>query len=190
MRRTLPTIVLSIAGIAAWAAPAAASTTPPDATETTVPAEPAPDDTAATAEIGEPADPAVVVVDESGSEVAALTVTNAEQGWVGFGEGNEPESGHEYVRVTIIVESRSPRGLFAVDYDDFVLQDADGFVTRAQIVPTAEESAAEQEPVSEAELANAETIELVLTFETVSGVEPTTVFYTPSSERLVTVHSF
>jgi hypothetical protein len=190
MRRTLPTIVLSIAGIAAWAAPAAASTTPPDAADTTVPAEPGPDDTAATAEIGEPADAAVVVVDESGSELAALTVTNAEEGWEGFGEGNEPESGHEYVRVTIVVESRSPRGLFAVDYDDFILQDADGFVTRAQIVPTAEESAAEQEPVSEAELANAETVELVLTFETVTGVAPTAVFYTPSSERLVTVHSF
>ena len=190
MRRTLITIVLSIAGAAAWAAPAAASTAPPDAPDTTLPPDAAPDDTSATAEIGEPAGAAVVVVDESGGEIAALTVTSAEQGWDGFAEGDEPESGHEYLRITVVVESRSPRGLFAVDYDDFILQDRDGFVTRADVVPTAEQSAADEEPISDAELANAETVELVVTFEMVSGVPPTAVFYSPSSDRLVTLYPF
>lgn len=197
MRRTIPTIALSIAGLAVFAAPAAASTTPPDSPDTTFVDEPAateaptgPEDTTATAEIGAADGSAVVVVDESGSELAALTVSNAEQAWTGYGENNDPASGHEYLRVTVVVESRSPRGLFAVEYDDFILQDADGFVTRAEIVPTAEESAAEEDPVSEADLANAETVELVITFEIVSGVAPIAVFYAPSNERLVTVHEF
>ena len=198
MRRTIPTIVLSAAALAAFAAPAAASTAPPEEPdETTVPAEPAvtevatsPDDTAATAEIGETAGSAVVVVDESGSELAALTVTDAEQAWTGFGEGSEPESGYEYLRVTVVVESRSPRGLFSVDYDDFIVQDRDGFVTRAEIVPTAEQAAADEDPISEADLANTETVELAVTFEMVSGVPPTALFFSPSSERLVTVYPF
>jgi hypothetical protein len=198
MRRTLPTIVLSVAALAAFAAPAAASTAPPEEPgETTVPADPSateaaatPEDTAATAEIGATAGSAVVVVDESGSELAALTVTDTEPAWTGFGEGEEPESGYEYLRVTVVVESRSPRGLFSVDYDDFILQDRDGFVTGAEIVPTAEQSAAEEDPISEAELANTETVELVVTFEMVSGVPPTAMYFSPSSERLVTIYQF
>jgi hypothetical protein len=191
MRRTVPAIALTIAGLVAVAAPAAASTAPPDSS---IPVDSAPPaetgDTAATAEIGAPAGSAVVVVDESGSELAALTVANVEPAWAGFGENDEPESGHEYLRVTVVVESRSPRGLFPVDTGDFILQDADGFVTSAQTVRTAEQSAAEEEPLSEAELANTETVELDLVFEMVSGVAPTAMFYAPSSDRLVTVHPF
>jgi len=86
-----------------------------------------------------------------------------------------------------VVESRSPRGLFDVDYNDFILQDADGFVTLAEVVPTAEQDVAEEEPIMEAELANAETVELAVTFEMVSGVAPQAVYYAPSSERLLTV---
>jgi len=89
-----------------------------------------------------------------------------------------------------VVESRSPRGLFSVSSNDFILQDADGFVTDAEVVPTVEQAAADEDPISEAELANAETVELTLTFEMVSGVAPLAVFYAPSSDRLVTVHSF
>lgn len=185
MRRTLSLALISAAALAAFAAPAHASTTPPDST---TPAETAaPADTAATAELEPAGSPTVVVVDETGSELAALTASAVEPAWVGFGEGDEPESGHEYLRVTVVVESRSPRGLFGVNADDFILQDADGFVTSADIVPTAEQSAIDEEPITEAELANAETVDLALTFEMVSGVAPLAVYYAPSSERLVTV---
>ena len=110
-----------------------------------------------------------------------------EPAWAGFAEGDEPESGHEYLRITILVESRSPRGLFAVDEDDFVLQDVDGFVTSSDIVPTAEQTAGSQEPVEEAELAEGESVELALTFEMVSGVAPQALFFMPDFDRLVTV---
>ncbi len=197
MRRTISTLVLSglvlsVAGLAAFAAPAHAGTTPPDST--VPPASPGPNgteagpaDTGATAEIAAAAGPAVVVLDESGSELAAISVPSVEPAWAGFGEGAEPESGHEYLRLTVVVESRSPRGLFDVDYNDFILQDADGFVTQAEVVPTAEQAAAEEAPTREAELANTETVELAVTFEMVSGVAPQAVYYAPSSERLLTV---
>lgn len=149
--------------------------------------ETGPDDTGATAEIAAAEGPAVVVLDESGSELAAISIPSVEPAWAGYGEGAEPESGHEYLRLTVVVESRSPRGLFDVDYNDFILQDADGFVTLAEVVPTAEQDVAEEEPIMEAELANAETVELAVTFEMVSGVAPQAVYYAPSSERLLTV---
>ena len=196
MRRTLPTIALSVAGLAVFAVPVHAGSKPPASTvppteDTAVP-DPTTEseDTAATAEISAPAGSAVVVVDESGSELAALTVTNVEAAWTGYGENNDPQSGHEYLRVTVVVESRSPRGLFAIDAGDFILQDADGFVTRANVEPSAEQAANEQDPVTEAELANAASVEFNLTFEIVSNVAATAVFFSPSSDRLVTVYPF
>jgi hypothetical protein len=183
MRRILITSLLAVAGGSVTAAPALA-TSPPD---TPPPATEAPADTGATAEITPSDSQPVVVVDVSGSPVAAITVVSTEPAWTGFGEGDEPQSGHEYLRVTVAVESRSPRGLFPVDSDDFILQDVDGFVTTASIVPTAEQAASETEVVTEAELAEGETVELPLTFEVVSGVAPQAIFYQPSSDRLITV---
>jgi hypothetical protein len=177
------TAALTFAGIAAAASPALAAA-PPD---TTPPATEAPTGTAATAELEPGGTPSVEFVDESGSPLAALTVAAIEPAWTGFGEGDEPESGHEYLRITIVVESRSARGLFEVDEDDFILQDVDGFVTTANIVPTAEQAAAGQEPVEEAELAEGDTAEFPLTFEVVSGVGPQALFFSPGSERLVTI---
>ena len=52
----------------------------------------------------------VEFVDESGSPLANITVVTVEPAWTGFGEDDEPESGHEYLRITVLVESRSPRG--------------------------------------------------------------------------------
>lgn len=178
--------VLALSGMLAFAPSAHAGTTPPDST---VPAESdAPAGTAAaSAEIEPAGGSAVVVVDENGGELAAITAPTVEPAWTGFGEDDEPQSGFEYLRVTVVVESRSPRGLFEVDDSDFILQDADGFITAADVVPTAEQDASDQDPVSDAELAEGETVELALTFEIVSGVAPTAVFYTPAIDRLVTV---
>jgi hypothetical protein len=197
MRRILTTTIVAGGALAASmgvALPASASAPP----ESTVPAEDsAPVGTEATAEMtpatsgpeatgSEP----VVVVDEAGTAVAAISVASEERAWAGFAEGYEPTSGHEYLRVTVVVESRSPRGLVAVSDSDFIVQDADGFVTTAYAVPTPEEDAAEQAPLAQAELAEGETVELPLTFEVISGVAPEALYYQPSSDRLITVTRF
>ena len=91
------------------------------------------------------------------------------------------------LRITVLVESRSPRGLFAVADDDFLVQDVDGFVTTGEVIQTAEQAAAEQEAITEVELAEGESTELALSFEIVSGVAPQALFFAPESGRLVTV---
>jgi len=193
MRRSISILILGAAGLTAFAAPALAA--PPDSSvppETTVaddsaPLETEPVGTGATAELSPANGPIAIVLDESGSENAAISVAKVEPAWTEFGEGSEPASGYEYLRLTVVIESRSPRGLFDVDYNDFILQDADGFVTGAEVVPTAEQVAAEEEPIVEASLTNAQTVELAITFETVTGVAPRAVFYAPDAERLLTV---
>lgn len=126
-------------------------------------------------------------VDESGNVLATIVVESAEPGWAGFGEGDEPDSGQEYVRVVVTVTSERARDNFSAQVDDFILQDADGFVYDAQSVKTAEESDGDVEVTTEADLANGESVELALTFETVAGVQPLRVFYQPDDNRLVDV---
>lgn len=197
MRRIATTTAIVIAGIAAPEASALA-TAPP----TTTPPDEAPVDTAASAELAPVtvaaelapagAEP-VVYLDESGNERGTFTVAGIEPGWTGYAEGEEPDSGAEYLRITVVVESRIARGLFTVDAENFVVQDVDGFAIGAQNVRTPEQAAAEQEPVFEAELAEGETVEFALTFEMVAGRGPQALFYTVDDadyDRLVTLHEF
>jgi hypothetical protein len=194
MRGILTVAVVAIAASTGAGGPAFA-TTPPDASPgsdasagTDAPAGPeAPADTGATgATAGEP----VVVVDDTGNPVAAISVTNVEPAWTGFGEDPVPDVGFEYLRVTVVVESRTLRGVYPVDQYHFLLQDVDGFITTVQNVPTAEQVASREELVTSAQLLDGETFELPLTFEIVTGVAPQALFYQPAGNRLITVHEF
>ena len=206
MRRNVMTAVVLAAVVPAGAVVA---TTPPDSTapastESTpssesAPAEPAvvTESTAADGTIPAPTDtteaPAVepaTIYDESGNPVATVTVTRAELAWTDYEEGNDPESGGEYVRVTVSVESLVTEGSFGVAIDDFILQDNDGFVTTANSVPTAAQAEADDEITEAADLASGESVELALTFEVNSNVGPQSVFYRPDDERLVDVSEF
>jgi hypothetical protein len=146
---------------------------------------PAPTDTTEAAAV-EPA----TIYDESGNAVATLTVTGTEVAWTDYEEGNDPESGREYVRVTVSVESLVTEGTFGVAIDDFILQDNDGFVTTANSVPTAAQAEAGEEITEEADLASGESVELPLTFEVNANVGPQSVFYRPDDGRLVDVSEF
>jgi len=127
------------------------------------------------------------VYDESGNPVATISVIATEAGWSDYPEGDEPEAGNDYVRVTVDVESLITEGTFGIAVDDFILQSNNGFITTADNVPTAAQAEAEEEITEEADLANGEAVELVLTFEVVSGVGPQSVFYRPDDDRLVDI---
>ncbi len=142
---------------------------------------PAPTDTTEAPAV-EPA----TIYDESGNRVATVTVTGAELAWTDYEEGNDPESGREYVRVTVSVESLITEGTFGVAIDDFILQDNDGFVTTANNVPTAAQAEADDEITEEADLASGESVELALTFEVNSNVGPQLVFYRPTTSASLT----
>jgi hypothetical protein len=181
-------------------------TTPPESVETTPGTEAVPEDTMATettmatessavegsasapADTTEAAASALATIyDDSGNPVAAVTASGAQVGWSDYEDGNDPEAGSEYVRVTVMVESLVTEGTFSIAVDDFILQDNNGFITTAENVPSAAEAGAEEETTTEAELANGESVEFSLTFEVVSSVGPQSIFYRPDDDRLVDV---
>jgi len=198
--------VVTGAALAALLVPAgavAATTTPPDSsppetvgtvpTETVevIPVSEAPPSTdEAESDAGAPAGEPATVYDDSGNPVAAITVSGAESAWGEYEEGNEPEAGREYFRVTVSVESLITDGTFGVNIDQFVLQDNNGFLTTAENVPTATQAEADEDITEEADLGNGESVELTLTFEVVSSVGPQSLFYRPDDDRLVDVAEF
>jgi hypothetical protein len=194
MRRIITTAVLAVAASSLAVAPALATTPPDTSPDSVAPADSgapaasdAPTDTGATGQTaGEP----VVVVDDTGSPVAAISVVSVEPGWTGYGEYPIPDVGFEYLRVTLVVESRTPRGVYGVEYYHFLVQDVDGFITPVQIIPTAEQAASGEQLVTGAQLPMGGTFELALTFEMVAGVPAQALFYQPAGNRLITVAEF
>ena len=188
MRRIITTAALAIVASSAVVGPSLATAPPDTSPDTEAPSgTDAPTETSAPANAsGEP----VVVVDDTGSPVAAITVTNVEPAWAGYGDYPVPDVGFEYLRVTVLVESRTPRGVYPVEYYHFLLQDADGFITTVQNIPTAEQVASGEQLVTSAQLSNGQTFELPLTFESVAGVAPQALFYQPAGNRLITVAEF
>ena len=191
MRRIITTAVLALVASSAAVGPSLASAPPDTSPDTEAPAgTDVPATTDATAGTTPLTSEPVVVVDASGSPVAAITVASVEPAWTGFGDYPLPDVGFEYLRVTVVVESRTPRGVYGVEYYHFLLQDVDGFITSVQIIATAEHAASGEQLVTSAQLPNGETFELSLTFEMVAGVGPQALFYQPAGNRLVTVFEF
>lgn len=134
-----------------------------------------------------PAAGEVAVFDEEGTQVASIAVSGMEPGWTDYGPDDAPDDASEYVRVTVTVTSLVTEDTFAVAIDDFVLQDAHGFLDTADNVPTAAQTESDEEIVEEADLANGESVELALTFEVDPAVGAQSVFYAPDDDRLVDV---
>ncbi len=84
-------------------------------------------------------------IDDSGNPVATITYVASEVGFSDYEEGNDPEAGNEYVRVLVTVESLITEGTFNIGVDDFILQSNNGFVTRAENVPTATQAEADED---------------------------------------------
>jgi hypothetical protein len=167
----------------------ASATAPPDSPP------PASSEPAAAASTGslpasESAAGPATVYDDSGDPVATISVVATEAGWADYQEGDEPDAGNDYVRVTVDVESLITEGTFGIAVDDFILQSNNGFVTTAESVPTAAQAEDDEDITEEAELANGEAVELVLTFEVVSSIGPQSVFFRPDDDRLVDVVDF
>jgi len=174
------TVMIGVALAALLPAGVAVATTPPGTEPPdTAPAD-APDSETAPAE-------SVTVFDDSGNPVATIAVTGSEVGWADYEEGDDPEAGNEYVQVAVTVASEITEGTFGISVDDFILQSAHGFVTDAESIASAAQAENEEDITTEADLANGESVDLVLTFEVVASVGPQSVFYSPDDDRLVDV---
>lgn len=197
MRRLVTTGVLMTALLPAGLA--LATTEPPDTTtpettaadsapaDTTTPETTASESATTTGEGAAEAGATATVYDDEGNPIAAITASVADTAWTDYPEDEEPESGREYVRMTVTVESLVTEGSFAVNVDNFILQDNWGHITTAENIPTATQAETDEEITSEAELANGESVELTLTFEVTSSAGPQSVFYRPDDDRLVDI---
>jgi hypothetical protein len=137
--------------------------------------------------------PSVEYIDETGNTIAVFTVTSVERGWSDHSEWYAPQSGNEYVRIAVSVDSQIGRGTFTVEPFSFLLQDVDGFISQANVVPTEEEEASgAYDPFSEMfDLAGGESGEIVLTFEVLDGVDLQALYFsTDLWIRLVTLAEF
>lgn len=194
MRKLAASAIITLGAVGASAAGAAGASAPPDTIADEPPAtEPAVLDSTATVDLapGDTDDPAastpaghepVIVVDRNGAELAAMTVVEVEPGWTGHEEYRTPDAGNEYTRVTVLIESRIPRGVFDYSYHNFSAQDADGFEIDAQDVDPADG----ENQTQTGSLAAGESAEVQLTFEGLIGAPIVEIFYSPSG-RLVTV---
>jgi hypothetical protein len=163
--------------------PAEVAGTEPAAVATTAPEGAAAIETTAAGEAAEPA----VIYDEEGNEVATVTVVGVETGWSDYEEGNEPDEGNEYVRVTVEVESTAAEDSFGISVGDFILQSNTGRVTSAENIRTAAQAEADEEVPEETELATGGTTELTLTFQVASAAGPQSVLYRPDDDTLIDI---
>lgn len=134
--------------------------------------------------------PSVEYIDEAGNSIAVFRVTSVERDWSDHSEWYAPQSGNEYVRIAVSVDSQIGRGSFTVEPFFFLLQDMDGFIAQASVVPTEEQDASGTfDPFAEMlDLAGGESGEMVLTFEVLDGVDLQALYFsTDLWTRLVTV---
>lgn len=134
--------------------------------------------------------PSVEYIDEAGNTIAVFTVTSVERDWSDHSEWYAPQSGNEYVRIAVTVDSRIGRGSFTVEPFFFLLQDMDGFIAQASVVPTEEQDASGTfDPFAAMlDLAGGESGEMFLTFEVLDGVDLQALYFsTDLWTRLVTV---
>lgn len=136
--------------------------------------------------------PPVSYIDESGNPLAVFAVTNVERGWTEYSEFYAPQASNEYVRVTLSVRSMVGRGSVTLDSYDFILQDADGFISQGTVVPTEEEDMSGTFDYSGTlDLPGGQTGELTVVFEVLTGVELQALYYTPDFyARLITLLEF
>ena len=137
--------------------------------------------------------PAVDFIDESGNPLATFTVTHVERDWQTSEQFFAPQPGNEYVRVTVSVESRVARGSTTIDPYQFLLQDVDGFVSQAVVIPSQEalESGDFAAMSGILDLPGGETGQISLVFEMLKGAELEAIYYTPDTyTRLLTIAEF
>lgn len=130
---------------------------------------------------------AAVIYDDEGTEVATVTLGEVTVDWADHAEDAGPDEGRSYVRVVATVARAEGGDDFGVNINQFILQDVQGNVYVAESVQTAEQAANEEEQTTETDLAAGESIEFAFVFDVDPTIEPSTVYYRPDEETLVTV---
>lgn len=128
----------------------------------------------------------VSYITESGSEVARLRASEVVLEWDGYSEYYVPTLGSQYVAIVVEVTNLGSRGNLIIRSDDFRLQDLDGFFysrSWADASETADLIPSESQVV----VPPGDTVDVVLVYEVLTGVELSHLFWQPEYERLLTI---
>ncbi|HWK80685.1 MAG TPA: DUF4352 domain-containing protein [Thermomicrobiales bacterium] len=120
----------------------------------------------------------------NGDAIATVSVTDVERNWEGYDEYQEPESGTEFIAVTIHIESTISRGAVEVNPYDFSLQDGKSFLWSTAYASN-EDSPKDVQVLSDTlQLAGGEDAEFLVVFQTYIDEPLQHVYWNPESSLL------
>ncbi|MGC4107361.1 MAG: hypothetical protein QM753_13645 [Thermomicrobiales bacterium] len=120
----------------------------------------------------------------NGDAIATVKVTNVERNWEGYDKYQEPETGTEYLAVTIEIESTITRGAVEVSPYDFNLQDGHSFLWRTAYARNEDSPKDVQVLTDDLLLAGGEKAEFLVIFQTYIDEPLQNVFWNPESSLL------
>lgn len=120
----------------------------------------------------------------NGDAIATISVTDVERNWEGFDEYQEPETGSEYVAVTIEIESTVSRGAVEVSPYDFSLQDGQSFLWSTAYARNEDSPKDVQVLTDTMQLAGGENAEFLVIFQTYVDQPLQNVYWNPESSLL------
>ncbi|MGC4191775.1 MAG: DUF4352 domain-containing protein [Thermomicrobiales bacterium] len=127
---------------------------------------------------------AVTLFATNGDAIATVTVTDVERNWEGYDEYQDPESGTEYVAITIEVESTISRGAVEINPYDFSLQDGHSFLWSTAYA-TNEDSPKDTQVLGDTvQLAGGEKTEFLVVFQTYIDEPLQHVYWNPENSLL------
>lgn len=121
-------------------------------------------------------------LDQRGSPIIELTVTNVERDWEGYGRYSEPQAGSDYVLIHFSVTNLGNR-VFVLEPSDFELVDSLGVAERRAWISNGGSLLTENTSID-----GGETLEAALVFEVFSDLDPLMLFYSPESRVYVVIH--
>lgn len=120
----------------------------------------------------------------NGDAIATISVTDVERNWEGYDEYQEPDTGTEFIAVTIQIESTVSRGAVEVSPYDFSLQDGRSFLW-GNAYATNEDSPKDVQVLSDTlQLAGGEDAEFLIVFQTYIDEPLQHVYWNPENSLL------
>lgn len=125
---------------------------------------------------------AVQVVSSEGAPVATITVEDVTSPLKDFDPSYAPQRGFQYVGVTVTIENTGDAA-FSYDPYGFYLVDEQGFIGNYASIVQTEAAETANPQLQAADLEAGQSVTGLVTFQVLSGTEPSLIYYAPSSDR-------
>jgi hypothetical protein len=125
---------------------------------------------------------AVPFVSVEGVEVGKLTVSKLTDPFTGYRPNSPPARGNRFLLLSVTVENTGANP-WVFDPGAIIIQDADGFVTRASGVDLGDPPV--EPALTYQEIPPATTVSGAIGYTLLQGVQPIRAFFAPASDRLI-----